>query len=166
MLAAVRWAYSWGPFLSKNIIIVGCPDSEKVRALRSIDPELNIQYVSHAADLVENSHVNFDFSCLAFQEADEVLEHPILQQVIDIKPMVLTDRESWNGNSTFYGVLFSHLTGRSSASFQLHLFELGIDIKAIPDLKRLLSIKDVLEVSRKSGTNLRPSLSIAGEIVK
>lgn len=166
MLAAARWAYSWGPLLTKNIIVVGRPDLEKVTALLSIDPDLRIQYVSHSSDVTDMSAANPDLPCLAFERADEVLVHSILQQVIDTKPMVLTDRESWNENASFYGDLFAHLTGRSSASFQLHLFELGIDIKAIPDMKRLLSMRDVLEVSRKSAIGLRPSLSIAGEIVK
>lgn len=166
MLTAMRWAYSWGPLLTKNIIIVGSPDGDKVKALLSIDPELQIQYVTHSETASRGNESEMDCACLSFERADDVLSHGILQDVIDNKPMVLTDRESWESKSAFYGDLFAHLTGRSPASFQLHLFELGIDVKAIPDMKRLLSIRDVLEASRKSTVEHRPSLSIAGEIVK
>lgn len=156
----LKWAYSFGKITSKNVIVLGRYDSNKIDALKEIDKDFNIISVS----LESKNHTSN--SDVVFSNADEILGSELYKTILDKKPMVLSDRELWSEKSEEYTKAFAHLTGRSAESLRMHLIDLGVDVKATHLNGKLASIKDVISSVKMAGVLDLASVNIMGELIK
>ncbi len=170
----LKWVYSLGAIPTSHVVVVGLGSGFHVAALADIDPELQITVVDSRESLIPVFRSQFPeladrVNIVVVQEDQDIFKADFYQEVLNQRSYVLSFRECWGQQSSFFAQVFAHLTGRTLESVKYHFEEFGINIKALYlQPNKLLSIKDLIPVVEASvmSEEKKQIFRILGELVK
>ncbi|WII70744.1 hypothetical protein QJS83_09755 [Bdellovibrio sp. 22V] len=170
----LKWVYSLGSIPTQHVVIVGLGSGFHVAALADIDPSIRITVVESRESLIPVFRSQFPelserVEIAIVQDAQDIFKADFFQEILNQRSYVLSFRECWGQQVSFFSEVYGHLTGRSVDSVKYHFEEFGINIKALYfQQNKLLSIKDVIPVVEASvmPEDKKQVFRILGELVK
>lgn len=170
----LKWAYSLGVIPSEHVVVAGLGAGFHIAALADVDAQLKITVVESRESLIPVFRSQFPelaerVEVVVVQNVSDLFKTDLYQEIIHNRPYVLSFKECWGAQSSFFAELFAHMTGRSVESVKYHFEEFSINMKALYfNSKQLLSIKDVLPVVEASvmPENKKQIFRVLGELVK
>lgn len=170
----LKWAYSLGVIPSEQVVVVGLGSGFHIAALADVDAQLKITVVESRESLIPVFRSQFPelaerVDIVVVQNVSDIFKTDLYQEIIHDRPYVLSFKECWGAQASFFAELFAHMAGRSVESVKYHFEEFGINMKALYfNSKQLLSIKDVLPVVEASvmPENKKQIFRVLGELVK
>lgn len=170
----LKWAYSLGHIPINNVVVIGLGSGFHIAALADIDPGVQITVIESRESLIPVFRSQFPeleerVQIVVIQEGDDIFKTEIFQEVLNQRSYVLSFRECWGRQASFFAELFAHFTGRSVESVRYHFEEFGINIKALyMQHNQLVSMKNILPSVESSmmPENKKQLFRVLGELVK